>query len=51
MIMWTKCSIVYTLYVARDVMLARDNIEPKVYLVYYWDVIIDFSASLRVVNI
>ena len=51
MIMRTKRSIVYTLDVRLYLMLLRDNIEPKVYLVDYWNVIIDISACIWVVNI
>ena len=49
--MRAKCSIVYTLDVRLYLMLLRDNIEPKVYLVDDWDVIIYISACIWVVDI
>ena len=46
-----KCSIVYALDIRLYLMLLRDNIEPKIYLVYDWNVIVDISACIWVVNI
>ena len=51
MLMQPKVAIVYALYVLLYVMLLWDNIESKVNLVYYWNVIIHICTSVWVVNI